>query len=104
MILIKVFAKLKWVIIFIVPRHRRPRYIDYTLLRITAFIHLILGSVILILSGIVLFTLPAYAFYMTFLVGFYLFLPGVVISFGIIPRATARKWAHYMLPIWKIIS
>lgn len=79
----------------------RPKYVDFTLIRITAFIHFILGSVVLVLSGVVLFALPAFVFYLTFLFGFYLFLPGVAITFGIINKSTARKWARYMIPIGK---
>lgn len=82
----------------------RPRYIDYRLVKLTAAIHLLLGSLILILSGVVLFALPAVIFYLTFLFGLYLFVPGVVITFGLVSKAAAKQWSHYMIPFWKIIS
>ena len=82
----------------------RPKYIDFTLIKITALVHCILGSIVLVLSGVVLFALPAFVFYTTFLFGFYLFLPGVAITFGIINKSTARTWARYMIPMWKWLS
>lgn len=82
-------------------RHNRTKYVDYTLIRVTAVLHLIFGSIILILSGIVLFALPAYAFYLTFLIGFYFFLPGVIISFQLVHRKTARSWSRLMVPVWR---
>lgn len=85
-------------------RNGRPKYIDYTLLKITALIHCIIGSIVLILSGVILFTLPPFVFYFTFLFGFYLFVPGVVITFGLVHRRTARSWARYMIPVWKWLA
>lgn len=85
-------------------RNIRPRYIDYRLIKLTAVIHLILGSLILILSGIVLFALPAVVFYMTFLFGLYMFVPGVVITFSLVNKTAAKQWSHYMIPFWKLIS
>ncbi|HEX5796891.1 MAG TPA: hypothetical protein VFX86_00715 [Candidatus Saccharimonadales bacterium] len=82
-------------------RERRPKYIDHTLLRLVAFMHLVVGSIILIISGVVLFALPAFAFYLTFLAGFYFFLPGVIITFGLVGRRSARTWSRMMIPVWK---
>lgn len=85
--------------------HRnRPKYIDFTLIKITALIHCVIGSIVLMLSGFVLFVLPAFVFYLTFLLGFYFFLPGVAITFGLIGRKTARKWAHFMVPFWRWLA
>ncbi|HET7673120.1 MAG TPA: hypothetical protein VFK11_01225 [Candidatus Saccharimonadales bacterium] len=80
---------------------RRQEYIEFTLIRLSALIHCVLGSIVLILSGVVLFALPAIVFYATFILGFYLFLPGIVITFGLVNRRTARSWARYMIPLWK---
>ena len=82
----------------------RESYINSSVLKIAALIHLIAGSAILVLSGIVLFSLPAIVFYMTFLFGFYLFLPGVLITFGLVGRSGARSWAKIMVPIWRWIA
>lgn len=82
---------------------RRQTYINHSLVRFSAFIHLISGSIILIISGFVLFALPAIVFYLTFLIGFYLFLPGVVVSFGLVNKQSVQNWAKWMIPVWKLL-
>lgn len=83
---------------------RRKEYINPAILKLTALIHLVIGSIVLVISGFILFALPAYVFYFTFLVGFYLFLPGVVISFSLVNKHTSQKWARYMIPLWKLVN
>lgn len=80
---------------------RRPNYINNTTLKVAAFIHLLVGSIILIISGVVLFTLPSFAFYLVFLFGLYLFVPGVIITFGLVPRRAAQSWGRFLIPIWR---
>ena len=81
----------------------RPTYVNFTLVRLTAVIHAVLGSIILVLSGVILFALPAYVFWACFLFGFYLFVPGVVISFGLVNKTTAKAWSKWLIPLWKLI-
>lgn len=80
---------------------RRTSYINHSLVRITALVQLIIGSVLLVISGLILFVLPSFVFWGCFLLGFYLFLPGVVITFGLINRHQAQHWAKVMLPLWR---
>jgi len=49
-----------------------------------------------------LFTLPAKVFYVTILLGLYLFLPGILIVMSMVTERTARSWAKYLVALWFI--
>jgi hypothetical protein len=80
---------------------KRQSYINPKIVKFTALLHLLIGSGLLILSGLVLFSLPSFVFWLCFLLGLYVFVPGVIISFALVPRRTAQKWAKWMIPLWK---
>lgn len=80
----------------------RPTYVNFTLIKITAALHALLGSILLVLSGPALFALPGIVFWLCFLGGLYLFVPGILISFGLVKRSAAKSLSRFLIPFWKI--
>lgn len=84
------------------PTRKTIKYIDPVLIKKAAKIHSALGAIILILSGAVLYSLPAKAFYLAFITGSYFFFSGILIVFSIVNERTARKLAKYLVAYWVI--
>lgn len=84
-------------------RRQRISDVDYLLLRFTAIVHMFTGGIFIIASGLVLFALPAWAFWATFWVGMFLFVPGSIITFRIVEKEKAHSWARFMIPLWKLL-
>jgi uncharacterized membrane protein HdeD (DUF308 family) len=81
---------------------KREPYINYSLLRVTGLIQALLGSAMLVLSGVILFALPSFLFWLCFFAGLYLFVPGVIITFSLVSKRAAQSWARFMLPLWRL--
>lgn len=84
-------------------RRKRISDVDYLLIRFTAATQMFVGGTFIIASGVILFALPSWAFWLLFWLGFYLFLPGAVITFKIASKEQTYKWARFMIPIWKLM-
>lgn len=82
--------------------NKRPDHVSHSVIRITALIQAIVGSALLVLSGVILFALPSFVFWSSFLAGFYLFVPGVVITFSLVNKRAAQGWARFMIPLWRL--
>ncbi len=82
------------------PKRKTVKYVDPTLVRKAARVQTLIGAFILIISGAVLYSLPAKVFYLTFIVGGYFFFSGIIIVFSIVNERTARKIARYMAAYW----
>lgn len=76
------------------------KFIDPAFIRRVAKIQSIAGGLTLILSGIVLFALPAKVFYLLFLIGAFMFIPAILITFKIVTERTARSWVNYLVVYW----
>jgi hypothetical protein len=84
-------------------QRRRISDLDHLLVRFTAVVHMFVGGVLIVASGLVLFALPPWAFWAVFWLGMYLFLPGAIITFRIVNKDKSHKWARYMIPLWKLL-
>ncbi len=82
------------------PRRKTIKYIDPERIKKAARFHTVLGAFILVFSGVVLYSLPAKMFYLTFLAGVYFFFSGIIIVFSIVSDRTARKLAKYLVAFW----
>lgn len=82
------------------PRRKTVKYIDPGSIKKAARLQTLTGAFILVFSGVVLYSLPAKAFYLVFIVGSYFFFSGIVIVFSIVSDRTARKMARYMAAYW----
>jgi uncharacterized membrane protein HdeD (DUF308 family) len=85
-----------------IPDRKIKKYIDPKIIRRAAHINTISGALVIVLSGVFLFTLPANTFYIAFLLGFYLFFPGILISASIVSERTARNWVKFLPAYWLI--
>lgn len=81
-------------------RRKRPE-ISYSVIKITAIVQSLVGSGLLILSGVILFSLPSIIFWLCLLLGLYFFIPGVVITFSLVSRRASQSWAKMMIPAWR---
>jgi uncharacterized membrane protein HdeD (DUF308 family) len=82
------------------PKRKTVKYIDPTHVKKAARLHAIIGAFILVFSGVILYSLPAKAFYLTFVAGAYFFFSGIFIVFSIVSERTARNWAKFLLAYW----
>jgi uncharacterized membrane protein HdeD (DUF308 family) len=82
------------------PRRKTVKYIDPARVKKAAQVQTIIGAFILVFSGVVLYSLPAKIFYVTFVAGGYFFFSGIIIVFSIVSERTARKLAKYLIAYW----
>lgn len=82
------------------PTRKTVKYIDPARVKSAARIQTIIGAFILIFSGVVLYSLPAGAFYLLFIIGSYFFFSGILITFSIVSERTARKLARFLIIYW----
>jgi len=82
------------------PSRKTIKYVDPERIKKAAWIHALIGSFILVFSGVILYSLPAGVFYIAFIAGSYFFFSGIFIVFSIVSDRTARRWAKFLLAFW----
>ncbi|HEX5797761.1 MAG TPA: hypothetical protein VFX79_00245 [Candidatus Saccharimonadales bacterium] len=82
------------------PKRKTVKYIDPVRIKKAARVQAILGAFILIFSGVILYSLPAKAFYVVFILGSYFFFSGILIAFSIVSERSSRKLAKYLIAFW----
>lgn len=82
------------------PRRKTVKYIDPERVKKAARVQTLIGAFILVFSGVVLYSLPAKIFYLTFIAGSYFFFSGIIITFSIVSERTSRSMAKYLIAYW----